>query len=150
MLTCGCGSNRTHPVVNRDLCDQGATTCPARARRCQFPQPENKLHSTAQLEVPVVQSRQRSPVRVCLAGQVTCTFSAAKSIASCPQLAALDGRWPQVLRPGGRLILLEHGRSSWDWVNRILDSDARRHYSNWGCWWNRDMLAIVAEVRHHQ
>lgn len=52
----------------------------------------------------------------------------------------------QVLRPGGRLILLEHGRSSWSFINNLLDSDAQRHYASWGCWWNRDMLAVLAEV----
>eukprot|EP00892_Ulva_mutabilis_P011158 jgi/Ulvmu1/8414/UM042_0121.1 len=52
----------------------------------------------------------------------------------------------KVLRPGGRLILLEHGRSSWDFVNNLLDSDAKRHHQNWGCWWNRDILAIVTEA----
>jgi methyltransferase OMS1 len=49
-------------------------------------------------------------------------------------------------KPGGRIILIEHGRSYWDWVNEALDGSAEKHYSNWGCWWNRDIGRIVKEA----
>ncbi|KAJ5793894.1 hypothetical protein N7457_000493 [Penicillium paradoxum] len=45
----------------------------------------------------------------------------------------------------GRILLLEHGRSYYDWVNRILDNLAPAHADRHGCWWNRDIGEIVRE-----
>jgi methyltransferase OMS1 len=45
----------------------------------------------------------------------------------------------------GRILLLEHGRSYYDWLNRILDNLAPTHANRHGCWWNRDIGAIVRE-----
>lgn len=47
------------------------------------------------------------------------------------------------LRPGGQLLLLEHGKSSWSFLNSILDSNAEAHCRSWGCQWNRDIIDIV-------
>lgn len=46
----------------------------------------------------------------------------------------------------GKIYLLEHGRSDWDWVSNILDKHADPHAKRWGCYWNRDILAIVREA----
>ncbi|KUJ20465.1 S-adenosyl-L-methionine-dependent methyltransferase [Mollisia scopiformis] len=43
----------------------------------------------------------------------------------------------------GRILLLEHGRGRWGWLNSILDKGAERHAKEFGCWWNRDMEDIV-------
>ena len=53
-----------------------------------------------------------------------------------------------VCKPDGRLLLLEHGRATSDWVNRKLDGEAERHCAKFGCHWNRPILDIVTEVRH--
>lgn len=45
--------------------------------------------------------------------------------------------------PGGTILLLEHGRSNYDIVNRHLDKYAKRHLERWGCNWNRDIESIV-------
>lgn len=45
----------------------------------------------------------------------------------------------------GRILLLEHGRSHYAWLNRILDNLAPAHADKHGCWWNRDIGAIVRE-----
>ncbi|KAL7270138.1 hypothetical protein RUND412_007167 [Rhizina undulata] len=45
----------------------------------------------------------------------------------------------------GKIILLEHGRSYYDWLNRILDNFAPQHADTWGCWWNRDIEGILKE-----
>ena len=51
-----------------------------------------------------------------------------------------------VCKPGGHIILLQHGKASWDWLNHRLDDEAPAHYAKWGCWWNRDILQIVEKV----
>jgi hypothetical protein len=66
-------------------------------------------------------------------------------IFACEQADMLNSG-AQVLKPSGKIILLQHGRSSWDFLNNILDGDARGHYLRWGCWWNRDILSAVQEV----
>ncbi len=55
-------------------------------------------------------------------------------------------RLGQLVRPGdegGQILLLEHGRSHYAWLNRILDAGAGEHARRHGCWWNRDVGAIV-------
>lgn len=46
----------------------------------------------------------------------------------------------------GRILLLEHGRSVWDFINGLLDRGARAHHERFGCWWNRDIEVIVNEA----
>ncbi|KAF9889129.1 hypothetical protein FE257_007618 [Aspergillus nanangensis] len=45
----------------------------------------------------------------------------------------------------GRILLLEHGRSHYDWLNSILDNLAPAHADRHGCWWNRDIGRIIRE-----
>lgn len=45
----------------------------------------------------------------------------------------------------GRILLLEHGRSYYGWLNNILDNTAAAHADRHGCWWNRDIREIVRE-----
>ncbi|KAL2127634.1 hypothetical protein VTI74DRAFT_10383 [Chaetomium olivicolor] len=46
----------------------------------------------------------------------------------------------------GRIILLEHGRGFYDWVNKMLDDYAPGHFQKYGCWWNRDIEQLVREA----
>ncbi len=50
----------------------------------------------------------------------------------------------RVCKPDGTILLLEHGRGTWDFINSILDRSAERHADNYGCWYNRDIPSIVA------
>jgi methyltransferase OMS1 len=53
----------------------------------------------------------------------------------------------RVCKPGGKILLLEHGRSkSWLSLSTYLDKNAERHARNWGCIWNRDLDAILESV----
>ncbi|CAK7216441.1 hypothetical protein SBRCBS47491_002825 [Sporothrix bragantina] len=53
-----------------------------------------------------------------------------------------------VVKPDtGRIVLLEHGRGGWSVVNSLLDKYATKHFARFGCWWNRDMAAIVADAQ---
>ncbi|KAG9239471.1 S-adenosyl-L-methionine-dependent methyltransferase [Amylocarpus encephaloides] len=45
----------------------------------------------------------------------------------------------------GRILLLEHGRGTWSWLNNMLDKSAEGHANAFGCWWNRDLRKIVQE-----
>lgn len=45
----------------------------------------------------------------------------------------------------GRILLLEHGRGNWKWLNDVLDKFAEGHANEFGCWWNRDLEKIVKE-----
>ncbi|CDF87948.1 probable Methyltransferase OMS1, mitochondrial [Zygosaccharomyces bailii ISA1307] len=62
-----------------------------------------------------------------------------------------------LLKPGGRIVLLEHGRGQYDFVNKILDQRAEKRLQTWGCRWNLDIgeilddsgLEIVEESRSH-
>lgn len=52
-----------------------------------------------------------------------------------------------MVEPGtGRIYLLEHGRGSFEFLNRWLDKSAEGHFKKHGCWWNRDIEGIVREA----
>lgn len=44
---------------------------------------------------------------------------------------------------GGRILLLEHGKSDHEWLNRLMDKVAPAHADRYGCWFNKDIGAIV-------
>ncbi|RHY08265.1 hypothetical protein DYB26_004740 [Aphanomyces astaci] len=52
----------------------------------------------------------------------------------------------RVCKPNGRILLLEHGKSSYSWLTYVLDKFALKHAERWGCFWNRDILKIVADA----
>jgi methyltransferase OMS1 len=45
----------------------------------------------------------------------------------------------------GRILLIEHGRGKWNWLNKLLDNMAEAHAHEFGCWWNRDLVQIVED-----
>jgi methyltransferase OMS1 len=45
----------------------------------------------------------------------------------------------------GRILLIEHGRGKWKWLNSLLDKSAEAHAHKFGCWWNRDLVKIVED-----
>lgn len=47
---------------------------------------------------------------------------------------------------GGKILLLEHGRSHYAWLSNLLDKFAAKHAQRWGCHWNRDILALVEKA----
>ncbi len=52
----------------------------------------------------------------------------------------------RVCKPNGRILLLEHGRSSREGLARWQDRKADKHAKRFGCNWNRDILALVGEA----
>ncbi len=64
----------------------------------------------------------------------TCTF---------PEPEAALREMMRVCRPGGRILLLEHGRSSVGPIARFQDWRAEAHFAAAGCRWNQEPLALV-------
>lgn len=70
-------------------------------------------------------------------------------LCSVPDPQAALAAWSRIVHPEhGRILLLEHGRSTWQWINDRLDREMARHLRLWGCVWNRDIAAIVADSPH--
>jgi len=67
-------------------------------------------------------------------------------LCSCANPVKALREMAKALKPGGQLLLLEHGRSTWDFINNILDSSAETHFEKWGCRWNRDIEGLVKEA----
>lgn len=67
-------------------------------------------------------------------------------ICSTPTPAATLAHLGSLANPSdGKLLLLEHGRSHYDWLNWILDKAAARHADKHGCWFNRDVGRVLRE-----
>lgn len=67
-------------------------------------------------------------------------------LCSTPQPTQLLKHLGTLARPeNGKILLLEHGRSHWQWVNAILDKTAPKHADRYGCWWNRDIGRYVED-----
>jgi methyltransferase OMS1 len=49
----------------------------------------------------------------------------------------------RVCKKNGRILLLEHGKGHYNWLNVALDKTSHDHASKWGCWWNRDIVSIL-------
>ncbi|KAK5447755.1 hypothetical protein LTS15_009253 [Exophiala xenobiotica] len=46
---------------------------------------------------------------------------------------------------GGKILLLEHGRSYHEFVNRFLDNNAKLHAHRYGCWNNKDIDQVIKD-----
>jgi ubiquinone/menaquinone biosynthesis C-methylase UbiE len=70
----------------------------------------------------------------------TCTFP--------DPVAALE-EMERVCRPGGKVLLLEHGRSDREWLGRWQDRHADQFARPLGCHWNREPLELVRKGGLH-
>ncbi|MCJ1385103.1 hypothetical protein MMC17_008222 [Xylographa soralifera] len=74
------------------------------------------------------------------------TILQSMGICSTTNPSALLSHLGRLTNPtNGRILLLEHGRSHYEWLNRILDEHAPAHADKHGCWWNRDIQKIVQD-----
>jgi methyltransferase OMS1 len=49
----------------------------------------------------------------------------------------------KTVKSDGKILMLEHGISHYAWVNDLLHRTAIDHAKEHGCWWDRDIGAIV-------
>lgn len=60
-------------------------------------------------------------------------------------VAALQN-FGKLLRPSGKIVLLEHGRSvTYPSINERMDKNAQRRSEEWGCRWNLDIPDIISQ-----
>jgi methyltransferase OMS1 len=52
----------------------------------------------------------------------------------------------RVVKDGGSILLLEHGKSYYDWLNSTLNKLDQDHSNTWGCHWNRDIKTLIKEA----
>ncbi|EGW35508.1 uncharacterized protein SPAPADRAFT_58747 [Spathaspora passalidarum NRRL Y-27907] len=52
----------------------------------------------------------------------------------------------KLLKPRGRIVLLEHGRSKYDFINKYLDTRSEKRMETWACRWNLDIGELVDEA----
>ncbi len=71
------------------------------------------------------------------------TVASSMSVCTFPDPVRALSEMARVCRPGGRVLLLEHGRSSWEVAGRWQDRHAHRFSSQLGCHWNRDPVALA-------
>lgn len=51
-----------------------------------------------------------------------------------------------MLKPGGRIVLMEHGRSTYDFLNKYMDERSERRMKTWACRWNLDIGELVDDA----
>jgi len=66
-------------------------------------------------------------------------------LCSTPEPVKLLQNLAAATHEDGQILLLEHGKSHYDWLNAVLDKTAARHADAHGCWWNKDIGQIVEQ-----
>lgn len=66
-------------------------------------------------------------------------------LCSTPEPVKLLQNIEACTKTDGQILLLEHGKSHYDWLNDVLDKTAPAHADEHGCWWNKDIGKIVAD-----
>lgn len=66
-------------------------------------------------------------------------------VCSTPEPVKLLRNIEASTKEDGQILLLEHGKSHYDWLNSMLDKTAPAHADEHGCWWNKDIGQIVEE-----
>jgi ubiquinone/menaquinone biosynthesis C-methylase UbiE len=74
------------------------------------------------------------------------TVVSAFSSCTFPDYAEAFRDMVRVTKPGGRVLLVEHGRSTVGWIARRQDRNIERVYERSACRNNRDVYADLAEA----
>jgi ubiquinone/menaquinone biosynthesis C-methylase UbiE len=52
----------------------------------------------------------------------------------------------RVCKPDGRILLIEHGRSTWGWLGKYQDRHVHEEIETGGCRWNQEPQELVKEA----
>jgi ubiquinone/menaquinone biosynthesis C-methylase UbiE len=74
------------------------------------------------------------------------TVTSSLTLCTFPDPTVALREMARVCRSDGRILLLEHGRSNRDWLDRWQDRRAPRHAEVLGCQWNRKPLELVRQA----
>ncbi|GAO15004.1 hypothetical protein UVI_02027700 [Ustilaginoidea virens] len=100
------------------------------------------VRSDAHDPIPPVAAAAKSPARATY-DTIVQTFG----LCSVSDPVAVLCNLASAVKPdSGRILLLEHGKGWYGIVNGLLDKNAAKHFAKYGCWWNRDVEALVQEA----
>ena len=68
-----------------------------------------------------------------------------QGLCSCADPVAELRTLQQLVKPDGKIVLIEHGRGNYNWVNNVLDSIWEEHAKKWGCITNRSISKIIRD-----
>ncbi|MDI3328371.1 MAG: methyltransferase domain-containing protein [Alicyclobacillaceae bacterium] len=74
------------------------------------------------------------------------TVVSSMSLCTFPDPVQALREMARVCRKGGRILLLEHGRSDREWLGRWQDRRADRHAETLGCHWNRRPVELIEKA----
>jgi ubiquinone/menaquinone biosynthesis C-methylase UbiE len=52
----------------------------------------------------------------------------------------------RVCKPDGKILLIEHGRSTWEWFGKYQDARVHQQIEQGGCRWNQEPQELVKEA----
>merc|ERR1711920_251915 len=55
----------------------------------------------------------------------------------------------RVVKDDGQVLLLEHGASSWEFMQSIVNNSVQRHVGKYGCYPNRNIIDLVQSAGLH-
>lgn len=71
------------------------------------------------------------------------TVTSSMTLCTFPEPGRALREMERALKPGGRILLVEHGRSEHGWIARYQDRTEEKLAGRVGCHWNREPLEIV-------
>lgn len=134
-VACGTGVNFPHLARAEEIV--GIELSPAMLKLAE--------QQAAEVSTPV-QLHEMDATQLHFADASFDTVTSALSTCTFPEPVAVLREMARVCKPGGQILLFEHGRSRWGWFAWIQDRTAQGHYNNAGCRWNQDPQALVREA----
>ena len=68
-----------------------------------------------------------------------------QGLCSCADPVSELRKLQALVKPTGKIILIEHGKGYYKWINNFLDSIWEDHAKKWGCITNRNIGSIIRE-----
>ncbi|KAJ3371007.1 Methyltransferase-like protein 7B [Allomyces arbusculus] len=119
--------------------------------RAMLDQAANRISPTSPSSTDLIRTKDALPISLIEADATHLPFASntfdtvVSTMSLCsvhdPTLAVREA--VRVTKPGGRVLLVEHGRGHYDWLNRALDRSAAKHAEKWGCYFHRPIGTIV-------